>query len=56
MTEMQHERLQAVEDEITDLNDEIEKYKAQLKAVQKAIEDEDELTAKLQEEINRLEK
>ncbi|EDR25695.1 hypothetical protein EDI_138730 [Entamoeba dispar SAW760] len=65
MTEMQQslefcsntysERLQAVEDEITDLNDEIEKYKAQLKAVQKAIEDEDELTAKLQEEINRLE-
>ena len=49
------ERLKAVEDEISDLTNEIEKYKQQLKQVQKAIQDEDELTARLQEEIAKLE-
>ena len=65
MTEMQQslefcsntysDRLKAVEDEISDLTNEIEKYKQQLKQVQKAIQEEDELTARLQEEIARLE-
>lgn len=49
------QRLKAVEDEISDLSNEIERYKQQLKQVQKAIQEEDELTLKLQEEINKLE-
>ena len=65
MTEMQQslefcsntysQRLKAVEDEISDLANEIERYKQQFKQVQKAIEDEDELTQRLQEEIAKLE-
>ncbi|ELP85412.1 hypothetical protein EIN_087140 [Entamoeba invadens IP1] len=65
MTEMQQslefcsntyaDRLQAVEDEIKDLTGEIEKYKTQLTTLKKAIQDEDNLTAKLQEEIGKLE-
>ncbi|KAL7720970.1 hypothetical protein QTN25_002174 [Entamoeba marina] len=65
MTEMQqslefcsdtyNERLTAVEDEITDLTDEIQKYQQKLKMIKKCIDDEDELTIKLKEEIKKLE-
>ncbi|ELP87492.1 hypothetical protein EIN_097790 [Entamoeba invadens IP1] len=65
MTEMQQslefcsntysERLQAVEDEIKDLTGEIDFYKTQLASIKKAIQDEDDLTVKLQDEISKLE-